>query len=217
LASPDNIIPHKFSARSILSFHGAEQGAEFPRRAFSILRCQWTRISWSTRMNDLGGRRRRVRRGKPRLRRSFALCAGNLPENENDDEDEFGRRTPPKIDKMEISTLPTPVSDSFSQKPMVFSKDIAQAFVGQGEEGIVVNAFHRFRCDQGVDDRLLCGLRDGGQQGVQFIVSERGPLLTGPSRYRHRGRERDEQIARRIGADATGPCHAKRCAFREPF
>ena len=60
---------------------------------------------------------------------------------------------------------------SISEKPIVFSKYFAQAFVGQGIVGVVVNPLHCPGSDQSVDNRLFRRFRGRGQQRVQLIVS----------------------------------------------
>ena len=55
---------------------------------------------------------------------------------------------------------------------VVFFQDLAQAVVGQGDYGVIVDAGHGFGGDHGVDDGLFGGLDGGQKHRVEAVVGQ---------------------------------------------
>src|ERR1700704_4554565 len=88
-------------------------------------------------------------------------------------------------------------------EPVVFPQGGARPVCGQAVHGEVVGASHGLRRQHGVDDRLLGGLHGRLEQWRDLLVRYHGDLRE-PGVPRGAGvgrRERDEDVARRIGRD----------------
>ena len=91
--------------------------------------------------------------------------------------------------------------------------------MGESDDFVIVDAFHGFGGDHGVDDGFLCRLDGCKEHGVEGIVGEHGELVkafasdcAGVS-----GREGEEDVAGAIAGVAAIAAEAQGDAARDAF
>ena len=65
-----------------------------------------------------------------------------------------------------------PGCDVLFGQAVVFFQDFAQAVVGKGDDGVVIDASHGFGGDHGVDDGFFGGLDGGQEERIEAVVGQ---------------------------------------------